>query len=324
MTALNNKNSTVLKMRHWKIFLTYISLVFMSFFWLDISPIHANESITSKKINLAGRQRMLSQRIAKASCYISTFTEVPKHVAILRDSINSFEEAHNALKLGSRNLQLPSEKNTVILAELKKLDPILRHLNFASTILIETPHLPGLDMDIIAELDQPALAQANEIVKAIEQTSSNENSETNSNGLSLNKAINLAGRQRMLIQKATKEFCFITYGLNVLKNEENLLKTIHLLDRSFNRLIAGDPDQSITVPPTVEIANNLKRIKAQWLVIRHIMKKTNHNELPQSNDFKIISDINEPLMEQMDSVVKLYVEHSQANFIGPPLTTESH
>lgn len=272
---------------------------------LDVASAQSINSIAAKQIDMAGRQRMLSQRIAKSSCFISTFTDVDEHVLILRNSIKAFEETHLALKNGNSDLNVFAQSDTGVLDELQKLDPLWEHLKFAGTVLIQAPKLPGVDMDIIAELNYLTLIQADRVVKAIEVA----NTTTNTHGL--NQTINLAGRQRMLVQKAVKEFCFISYGISPVENKRNLRQTIDLLNISFDQLIHGAAGHAITAPPTPEINDQLKYIKSQWLSAQSIMEKATRNIFPQNHEFKIISKVNEQLLTQLDEVVELYVTHEQ-------------
>lgn len=295
-------------MRFWTFSLLCFSLLFGSPLWISEAISQTNDEISSKKINMAGRQRMLSQRIAKASCFISSFTAVPEHLSILSESVAAFDKTQNLLKFGDTNQNFPPETDPMVLKELRKLDPVWGLFRFASSLLIESHQLPGMDMDIIAELNNPALKQANHIVQAIERRNSNQDVL----GAQLHKAINLAGRQRMLIQKSAKEFCFISLGLSVTENQEAILGTIKSFDQSLDHLIAGNLDGTVQAPPTSGILNELKRIKLQWLVIRRIMMKAAENQFSQANDFNIIANINEPLMQQMDDIVKLYVQYSHA------------
>ncbi len=57
--------------------------------------------------------------------------------------------------------------------------------------------------------------------------------------------VNLAGKQRMLTQKMTKEALAVSRGL---EKEENLKKTADLFDRTLKGLISGDAE--LNLPPT--------------------------------------------------------------------------
>jgi len=70
------------------IFITFISVA--SFFTL------ADKS--TKTIDIAGKQRMLTQRVAKEAFFASLGLE---QVSVLQNSISEFEETHNDLLNGS-------------------------------------------------------------------------------------------------------------------------------------------------------------------------------------------------------------------------------
>jgi len=71
--------------------------------------------------------------------------------------------------------------------------------------------------------------------------------------------INLAGKQRMLTQKMSKEALFIAKGINVEKNKENLKKTSELFDKTLKGLIDGDKDLNLLKTENKEILDKLNR-----------------------------------------------------------------
>jgi len=60
--------------------------------------------------------------------------------------------------------------------------------------------------------------------------------------------INLAGKQRMLTQKMSKEALFIAKGISVDANKASLAKTVALFDKTLKGLVAGDA--SLNLPKT--------------------------------------------------------------------------
>ena len=53
------------------------------------------------------------------------------------------------------------------------------------------------------------------------------------------KTINLAGKQRMLTQKMTKELLLVANGIDADANSENAKKTVALFDKTLKDLTAG-------------------------------------------------------------------------------------
>lgn len=74
----------------------------------------------SRIINIAGRQRMLSQKITKCTLgiYLSeTKTEREKYAVEVTEALELWKKSHNGLKNGDKELEIP-KKNTPIVSEL--------------------------------------------------------------------------------------------------------------------------------------------------------------------------------------------------------------
>ena len=74
-------------------------------------------SSDAAEINVAGRQRMLSQRLTKATLAIqgSTKTEITdRYIQELEDVVNLWETSHKGLQLGDESLQLPGKNSATV------------------------------------------------------------------------------------------------------------------------------------------------------------------------------------------------------------------
>lgn len=272
------------------------------------SPASSNDDIMAKKVNIAGRQRMLTQRIAKAACYISLFSEVDEHVVMLKHATNLFDKSLSALKNGDKDMGIPAEKNPAILRELSQLEEEWRILEFSSRLLIDLPNYPGADVDLIADHNIPTLELSHmtvELMNSIYGKSSVKN-----NGLIT--AINVAGRQRMLTQKAAKEFCLISYGKNTDIHRAALKKTISQFDQALLDLQKGNKDLNIPPAPTFEIEKQLIQIRGNWQKAREVMLEAANGKTSHTSDFRIISFANETLLKQSNDVVKMFVTYNKA------------
>ncbi len=79
------------------------------------------------------------------------------------------------------------------------------------------------------------------------------------------KVINVAGRQRMLSQKMTKEALLLTHHSQAWQQGvKNLLATAKLFDRSLQALIEGNP--AMEIPPTKDpvIRKQLLKVRGLW------------------------------------------------------------
>ncbi|SCA57055.1 conserved exported hypothetical protein [Candidatus Terasakiella magnetica] len=286
--------------------LLIVAMVFSTIFASDsfISTAQGADEVQGRKVDIAGRQRMLTQRMAKAACFIGSYSEVDKHHAMLIDASKLFDDSLKTLTNGNPSLNIPAETEPSILAELENVKPYWHMLDFATRILIESPETPGLDVNMIEQFNLPALKQSNAVVQTMERAYYKGTKSTGSV-----RAINVAGRQRMLSQKAAKEFCFISYGLDVEKNRQALKKTIQDFDIALDDLRNGDSIKNIPPAPTINIRYALTQLKSDWQSPRGIYLAIANGVQAHDAEFSTISKSNDQMLKQSNEIVGMMVNY---------------
>ena len=94
----------------------------------------------STVINVAGRQRMLSQKLTKDIVSLSSETNL-ENKRLLKDKIKAtlhlWELSHYALQNGNDSLGLPKKNSPKIIAKFKLLNPVFDTINTASKSIID-------------------------------------------------------------------------------------------------------------------------------------------------------------------------------------------
>ncbi|TBN06819.1 histidine kinase [Hyunsoonleella flava] len=93
----------------------------------------------SKVINVAGRQRMLSQKLTKDVVALLTLTQTDKRNAIkqnLKETLNLWELSHHALQQGNDSLGLPRDNSKIIAQKFRVLNPVFDSVSSASKRII--------------------------------------------------------------------------------------------------------------------------------------------------------------------------------------------
>ena len=154
----------------------------------------------------------------------------------------------------------------------------------------------------ISELNLPVLHQMNKTVGEFERHYSG----TGTIHPVLALAINVAGRQRMLSQKASKEFCLIIAGQDVAANRAALAQTIALFDTSLQALRNGDDDMGMPAAPTEKIQTQLQIVADLWNPLRAVLEATATGAAPTKAQINQIAHDNNPLLKEMNAAVTMY------------------
>jgi methyl-accepting chemotaxis protein len=124
------------------------------------------------------------------------------------------------------------------------------------------------------------------------------------------RLINIAGRQRMLSQKMSKEVFAVANGIAVEENIGNLADTRNLFDFSLQNLINGNPDEGMLSPPDENVFNILKRGEEIWTGFRAHIDNIIERGYAQADDLEYINSYNMVLMQSMDNATVAYEETS--------------
>lgn len=116
------------------------------------------------------------------------------------------------------------------------------------------------------------------------------------------ETINVAGRQRMLTQKMSKEALLIGYQL---EDMQTLSDTIALFEQSHKRLLNGDAALGIQPPQSAEIAKQLQVIGGLWSHFRGTLQ--NYSRAHNASDLKPLRSQSDELLKAMHSIVEMMV-----------------
>jgi hypothetical protein len=181
----------------------------LGFLLISTIALSANTPTTEQGktvINLAGKQRMLTQKMSKEALLIIKGIEVEKNRVYLQETIATFDKILHALKEGNKALNIPKTEDKEILnlltKEIKLWSLFKKFLNKIVAGKADKKTLKAVEI-----ANMPLLQIMNKIVHLYEKKY-NEALSPN-----LAKTINLAGRERMLIQKMTKELLLIANNI---------------------------------------------------------------------------------------------------------------
>lgn len=110
----------------------------------------SNQETDSSVINVAGRQRMLSQKLTKNIVSLTSEKTLEERIALknrIKETLNVWELSHHALQNGNDSLGLPDTNSPDVKARFAVLNPVFDKMSFATqTIISEIEESPELDL----------------------------------------------------------------------------------------------------------------------------------------------------------------------------------
>lgn len=262
----------------------------------------ATDAQARRKINFAGRQRMLTQRMSRAVFFGALGAEPTKYKEMLTSAHSLFDKTLKGLHHGDPTLGLPKEDKAIVLESITVVEGLWEAFGANIAGVIARKGASEQELQTIALMNPAVLFASDNVVKNLVEAYGKS---TTSLGLAI--AINVAGRQRMLSQKMAKETALIALKLDAQGNRERLRETSRLFDNSLTALIEGLPQISLPTPPA-HVKLKLQEVKAIWIDLRDTYNRIAEGKDVDAFDLSAISAQSDPLLVTMNDAVTLYEE----------------
>lgn len=126
--------------------------------------------------------------------------------------------------------------------------------------------------------------------------------------------INIAGKQRMLIQKMSKEIFYIKYKQSMDFRELN--SAVDLFENNLKDLMDGNSAKGIYAPQNIKIKSKLEEVRALWIPFRKEIEKVKEAVILRRGDLEALTERTTSLLNQSDKIVKIMVRKDMnAEFI---------
>lgn len=258
------------------------------------APAITAEADARRKINLSGRERMLSQYMAKAVCFATLGIDQKTQLDEMKLAHHMFERTLVDLRDGNavqQMLPLP-ETDKAIHAALDDVERLWYPYGIA---------VNKLDFAAVTAQNMPLLTKMNDAVELFLKKYSAKNIAPE-----IAAALNISGRQRMLTQKSSKEFCLIASGQDAAGNRTNLKATIALFQASLAALKNGNPEMGLKAAPGTAINDQIAKVNAAWQPIHDIFARVAEGATPTPEEILAISRQNVAVMESATAMTNLY------------------
>jgi hypothetical protein len=224
-------------------------------------------------LNIAGKQRMLSQRIAKDYIYIAKKVAVDKATRQIKRSLSSFKKSQEYLK---KAINDPEIQNLIAFVNMSEKE---------LEIITQKPY--NLDnAQLVLDLSESMLEGSQYIVDSLK----------NSTKVKGSAIVATSGKQRMLAQRIAKYYIAYQSGIKDKNTVDQMKATVELFDRNNKALLNNASN-------TAKISQKLKEINMLWKIVYKFYLNIEKGGLPF-----IVFASTDDITGKMDQVTELYTK----------------
>jgi hypothetical protein len=228
---------------------------------------------TVKLINIAGKQRMLSQRIAKSYLYAGEHVAVAKAKKELSSSLQEMDKTHKILLDSINDEEI---RNLLSFVELSMED-------FKATAK-EKFNLDNAQL--IIDLSESMLEGSQYVVDSLKTKAKVRSS----------KIIEEAGKQRMLAQRIAKYYIAYQAGIKDKNTVDQMKTAVSNFERAHKDLMSNPNN-------TPEINRKLHEIDRLWKIVYKFYLNIEKGGLPL-----IVFNSTDNITAKMNKITQMYVE----------------
>ncbi len=253
-----------------------LSLLLIMLWVVDMSIAHADDPALAAAVNIAGRQRMLSQRIVKAYCELGLGVYPERAASQLKDSVALFDEQLAFL----RRQDFDADTQTV----LGQVAAVWSEFKPAA---LGSVSRDGADR--LQALSDNLLDASERVVGLLEASESSR----------VAYLVNLSGRQRMLSQRLAKLYMLYSWGLGGREVRDQITIAKEEFGNALKTL-ANEPRN------TLDIRRELDAVTVQWTWFELAL------DLKATDSYRlIVSDASEWILDNMDAITHRYEDLSE-------------
>jgi hypothetical protein len=238
-------------------------------------------------INLAGKQRMLTQKMSKEALFMAKGIDADKNKEALAKTAELFDKTLKGLIAGDKDLNLPKTENKEITEQLNKVTELWTAFK-ANIDKVVAGKSDKATLEAIAKENLPLLKNMNQAVGMYAKASGSKLDPK------IATRINLAGKQRMLTQKMTKELLLVANGIDADANKANAKKTGELFESTLKDLTDSCKKD--------DIKKQLGVVAKLWGDYKVIIEKVDTSDA----SLKKAEELNMPLLKEMNNAVKMF------------------
>ncbi len=272
---------------------------------IEVTPL-----TVAKRIDIAGRQRMLTQRMAKFLCYARSGVDAVENVEKLVGAKNLYQASHKGFAFGDEEIGLFEETEESVIRVWRDVDLLWVPLGKIYDAALAGEPVEEDDFDYTMRLTGEVMSRNNDMVAQLRAAYADD---IGAGGMGAAVLIDLYGRQRMLSQKLSKEVCLASSGHRIDETRAELRETLKLFETSLRAFIEGLPIAGIPAAPSPEIRAQLEVANSHWVPVRTIAVSVSEGRGVSLSDLSAFAKAMDTFLPEMNKAVVMLEEFEAAS-----------
>jgi len=233
-------------------------------FYVDAAK-SAGADVAGLVVDIAGRQRMLTQRLAKETLLIGLDVNKEANLAALEGTVALFSESHDGILRGLAFVGIDPLTNMCTLWQMRSVSARWGEMRPLLLSILDNSVANQADLESIAVMNMALLREMKDAVKLYISNDNDCNFAPDITASSWSQLINEGGGQRMMGQKATRLFFQIAKKVKQTESVIDLSSTLSTGSSKLRLLIEGSELDAVPAPPTQAIADKLTSLWTVWV-----------------------------------------------------------
>ncbi|MEM7750333.1 MAG: type IV pili methyl-accepting chemotaxis transducer N-terminal domain-containing protein [Pseudomonadota bacterium] len=261
-------------------------------------PAPLTAKAAKRQINLAGRQGMLSQKIAALVCLSELGRQSDAKGLEVLQLRWVFRRTLSAFKGGDPILGIAQETHA---ESVRQIQAIEAHWKLKADSMDNWALFFSSAVPEIYDLSLKVLTGTEGLVRGMKQTYINSKLVTSATLTGLT----IAGRQRMLSQRMTKEFCMVHSDYKPEENRAKLNDTLQEFATGLVDLKNGSKDLGLEKPPSM-IVDQLDLVEREFSLLKATLGKALSGETITKSDLDLVEQQGTKVLLAADELVYVY------------------
>ncbi|MEM8978691.1 MAG: type IV pili methyl-accepting chemotaxis transducer N-terminal domain-containing protein [Pseudomonadota bacterium] len=263
----------------------------------------------SERVDSSGKLRMLSQRIPNTACYAHAGIKPEASEELLMKSRALFQKIITGLEKGDTELgMIGAEKDRKVIAKIQDVHKTWGRVFDATSKPVAEQEASEI-IPFLKDESAPLLAAAKLLVSEVVREYSDPTALLGKDAL----AIDIAGRQRMLSQRISKNACLIATGYGSEKAQKELEGARKMFNVSAQALRFGLPAAGIQPIDNDDINNRLDEVLQVWAGVQPLLDRVSAGDDLSEADVTAMFTTFNSLTGKMNTIVGLYSDASKLN-----------